>query len=424
MRQKFTVMNKDLAKIIIAENQKLISNVKFYQRDYQFDEHLNYVLVGLRRAGKSYLLYQQIHTLLQQGHDISEILYFNFEDDRLDSVKIEDLDLIKTSYEEMFDTKPFIFLDEVQNVEGWEKFARRLADQKYRVFITGSNAKMLSSQIATTLGGRYMVQEVYPYSFKEFLLTRNINLNEKNAIYDYRKEILKYLEPYFTFGGLPESIDIQDKRNWLSNLFNKIFFGDLIARYNVRNTEALKTLIRKLAENVKQPSSYSRLANIVSSIGKKINIETVSDYLKYLNESWLMLPIENIVAKIADKVTNKKYYFVDNGILNLFLLDSKTSLLENIVAVNLSRRYPGEVFYYMSGVEVDFYVRSENIAIQVSYSIADAETRAREVGALAEIDKHLNPSRLVIVTKDEEDVLQTQKGSKVDVVPLWKWLME
>ena len=360
-------MNKDLAKIIIAENQKLILGVKFYPRDYQFDEHLNYVLVGLRRAGKSYLLYQQIHTLLQQGHDITEMLYFNFEDDRLDSLTTEDLNLIKTAYEEMFDCKPFVFLDEVQNVDGWERFARRLADQKYRVFITGSNAKMLSSQIATTLGGRYMIKEVFPYSFKEFLLTKNININEKNAIYDYRKEILKFLESYFTFGGLPESVEVQDKRNWLSNLFNKVFFGDLIARYNIRNTEALKTLIRKLAENIKQPSSYSRLANIISSIGKKINTETISDYLRRLNESWLILPVENIVAKLADKVTNKKYYFIDNGVLNLFLLDSKTSLLENIVAVSLSKRYPGELFYYMSGVEVDFFVRSQNTAPSIVF---------------------------------------------------------
>ena len=417
-------MNKDLAKIIIAENQKLILGVKFYPRDYQFDEHLNYVLVGLRRAGKSYLLYQQIHTLLQQGHDITEMLYFNFEDDRLDSLTTEDLNLIKTAYEEMFDCKPFVFLDEVQNVDGWERFARRLADQKYRVFITGSNAKMLSSQIATTLGGRYMIKEVFPYSFKEFLLTKNININEKNAIYDYRKEILKFLESYFTFGGLPESVEVQDKRNWLSNLFNKVFFGDLIARYNIRNTEALKTLIRKLAENIKQPSSYSRLANIISSIGKKINTETVSDYLRRLNESWLILPVENIVAKLADKVTNKKYYFIDNGVLNLFLLDSKTSLLENIVAVSLSKRYPGELFYYMSGVEVDFFVRSQNTAIQVSYSIAAPETREREIGALAEIERHLSPSRLIIITKDEEDILETATGKKVEVVPLWKFLLE
>jgi len=417
-------MNKDLAKIIIAENQKLILGVKFYPRDYQFDEHLNYVLVGLRRAGKSYLLYQQIHTLLQQGHDITEMLYFNFEDDRLDSLTTEDLNLIKTAYEEMFDCKPFVFLDEVQNVDGWERFARRLADQKYRVFITGSNAKMLSSQIATTLGGRYMIKEVFPYSFKEFLLTKNININEKNAIYDYRKEILKFLESYFTFGGLPESVEVQDKRNWLSNLFNKVFFGDLIARYNIRNTEALKTLIRKLAENIKQPSSYSRLANIISSIGKKINTETISDYLRRLNESWLILPVENIVAKLADKVTNKKYYFIDNGVLNLFLLDSKTSLLENIVAVSLSKRYPGELFYYMSGVEVDFFVRSQNTAIQVSYSIAAPETREREIGALAEIERYLSPSRLIIITKDEEDILETATGKKVEVVPLWKFLLE
>ena len=417
-------MNKDLIKQIILENQKLIQNVEFYHRDYQFENSLNYVLVGLRRAGKSYLLYQQIHTLLKNGHNLSEILYFNFEDDRLDFIKLEDLDLIKTCYEEMFDYKPVMFLDEIQNVDGWEKFARRLADQKFRVYITGSNAKMLSSQIATTLGGRYMIKEVFPYSFKEFLQTKNINLNEKNVLYGFRNEIIKFSENYFNFGGLPESVDVQDKRDWLSNLFNKIFFGDLIARYNVRNTEALKMLIRKLAENVKQPTSYSRLANIVSSIGKKINVETVSDYLNYLNESWLILPIENIVAKIQDKMTVKKYYFVDNGILNLFLTDSKTSLLENIVAINLVRRYKNEVFYYMSGVEVDFYVRSESLAIQVSYSIADTITRGREVSALLEIEKHLTPSRLVIITKDEEETIETPSGGKIEVIPLWKFLVE
>ena len=138
----------------------------------------------------------------------------------------------------------------------------------------------------------------------------------------------------------------------------------------------------------------------------------------------MILPVENIVAKLADKVTNKKYYFIDNGVLNLFLLDSKTSLLENIVAVSLSKRYPGELFYYMSGVEVDFFVRSQNTAIQASYSIAAPETREREIGALAEIERHLSPSRLIIITKDEEDILETATGKKVEVVPLWKFLLE
>jgi len=415
-------MNKDLIKYIIAENQKIISEIDFYERDYKFEDNLNYVLVGLRRAGKSYLMYQIIRSILNRGHKMSEILYFNFEDDRIDGLKLEDLDLIKTCYEEMFDYKPFIFLDEIQNIDRWEKFARRLADQKYRVYITGSNAKMLSSQISTTLGGRFMVKEVFPYSFSEFLKPLNINTEEKNFIYSQHSNILKYSEKYFKNGGLPEITNIVDKRDWLSNLFNKIFFGDLIARYNIRNTEALKILIKKLAENVKQPSSYSRLANMISAAGRKINLETVSDYLNYLSESWLILPVENIAAKIADKVSNKKYYFIDNGILNLFLMNSDTSLLENIVAVNLIRRYKTEVFYYMSGVEVDFFVRSKKTAVQVSYSISDPQTREREVKALLTIFSHFEADRLIIITKEEEETIQ-ENGKTIEVIPLWKFLL-
>lgn len=416
-------MEKDTIKLIIAENQRNIKNMTFVHRNYVFEDNLNYVLVGLRRAGKSYLMYQQIHELIKQGHDISEILYFNFEDDRIDQLKLEDLDLIKTCYEEMFDSKPIFFLDEIQNIDRWEKFARRLADQKYRVYITGSNAKMLSSEIATTLGGRYMIQEVYPFAYQEYLLAQNIDISQPNSLYTNRNAILKNIDTYFRFGGLPELTMVQDKRAWISNLFNKIFFGDIMSRYKIRNEEALKVLIKKLAENVKQPSSYSRLANIVSSIGKKISYETISEYLRYMNESWLILPIENIVAKIADKATNKKYYFIDNGILNLFLMNSDTSLLENIVANNLSRRYPGEVFYYMTDVEVDFYVRSCNTAIQVSYAINDPETQKREIKALLTISKHLNPSRLVIITKDQEETIETE-GSKIEIIPLWKFLIE
>ncbi len=416
------IMNKDLVKIIIAENQRLIRNIEYTKRNYVFESNLNYVLVGLRRAGKSYLMYQQINELVKQGHDISEILYFNFEDDRLDEIKLEDLDTIKSCYEEMYDHKPILFLDEIQNVEKWEKFARRLADQKYRVYITGSNAKMLSAEIATTLGGRYMIQEVYPFSYSEYLLSQGIDLSTPNAIFSQRKEILKNIDQYFRFGGLPELSMVQDKRVWLSNLHNKIFFGDLIQRHKIRNEEALKLLIKKLAENVKQPSSYTRLANIVSSIGKKISYETISEYLRYMNESWLILPIENIVGKIADRATNKKYYFIDNGILNLFLMDSDTSLLENIVAINLSRRFPNEVFYYQTDIEVDFYVRSENTAIQVSYAMHDPETKQREIKALLTIAQHINPSRLIIITKDEEETIETE-GRKIEVVPLWKFLL-
>lgn len=414
--------NKDLIKDIIIENQRLVSAVKFYQRDYVFEDGLNYVLVGLRRAGKSYLMYQRIHQLLASGHHIEEICYFNFEDDRLGVMALADLDTIKTVFEEMFDTQPVFFFDEIQVVEGWEKFARRLADQKYRVYVTGSNAKMLSSEIATTLGGRFLVKEVFPLSFAEYLSFVGIDVSKKNALHLYKKEILRHFETYFRFGGLPEVMNVSDKRSWLSGLFNKVFFGDLIARYDIRNDFGLRLLAKKLAESVKQPSSYNRLANVVTSAGKKTSTDTVIDYVSYMSESWLLLPVENIIGKLTERNTQRKYYFIDNGILNLFLTDPETSLLENMVAIHLVKRWGDRVFFYHNGVEVDFYLPDAERLIQVVYSLDDPETLQRETEALAKVAKRLNVSDLLIITKDEETVLEN-KGKTINVVPLWKWLL-
>lgn len=399
-----------------------MSKIKFEKRQYRLEANANYVFVGLRRAGKSYLMYQQIHHLLEQGHSIDEILYFNFEDDRIDIVDISDLDLIKCCYEEMYEHQPIFFLDEIQNIKGWEKFARRLADMGYRVYITGSNAKMLSSEIATTLGGRYLIKDIYPFSFKEFLAFKRIDMSDRNAIYKYRGDIIKSYEEYFYEGGLPETLQMSDKRAWLSSLFNKIFFGDLVARHQIRNDFALRIMIRKMAESVKQPTSYSRIASIVSTVGKKISVDTVIDYISYLQESWLMLPYENIAAKLIDKEANRKYYFIDNGILNLFLVDSATSLLENQVAIRLRQLYGEKVYFYNQGIEVDFVVYDEGVAIQVSYSLQDSDTEKREVDALVKLNKALPMQKMIIITKDEEKEI-VKSGITIQVIPVWKWLI-
>ena len=416
------MLSKDLIKDIIIENQRFISSVSFHERDYAFEDAQNYVLVGLRRAGKSYLLYQRIHQLLEKGYRMEEICYFNFEDDRLGIMTLADLDIIKSAYEEMFDTQPVFFFDEIQIVEGWEKFARRLADQKYRVYITGSNAKMLSSEIATILGGRYMIKEVFPLSFAEYLSFLGINVKEKNALHLHRKEIAKHFETYFRFGGLPEVMNVADKRSWLSGLFNKVFFGDLIARYDIRNDFGLRILAKKLAESVKQPSSYNRLANVVSSTGKKTSTDTVIDYVNYMCESWLLLPLENIIGKLTERNTQRKYYFIDNGILNLFLPDPETSLLENMVAINLIRKYKNEVCFYHNGVEVDFYLPEQKKLLQTSYSLQDESTFQRETEALIKVSKRLEANDLMIITKDEETILE-KDGKTIQVMPLWKWLL-
>lgn len=419
-------MEKDIIKRLIMEYQQLVEHVQLVKREIELSPSLNYVLVGLRRAGKSYLLYQHINELLADGHRIEEILYFNFEDDRLGEMSLADLDMIKTCYEEMFPYRPMFFLDEIQNVEGWEHFARRLADQQYRVYITGSNAKMLSLEIAGTLGGRYMVQGVTPYSFREYLSASGVALSPNWLYSPLRTEVVRHFDAYFRFGGLPEVQALPDKmrRAWINNLYNKIFFGDILMRYSVRNTASLKVLVRKLAESDMQPLSFSRLANIVSSTGIKIRVETVIDYLDYAKDSCLIFDVENYAGKLADKVMNKKYYFADNGLLNLFLMDPETSLLENIVAIRLHSIYDDLCFYH-NGVEVDFYLWEQQVAIQVSYSLKNEETRKREVTALQKLSNAVPVRRRMIITFDEEEIIDMSDGDcRIEVIPVWRWLLE
>lgn len=393
--------------MLISEYQAYVSQVELIPRNVELVDELNYVFVGLRHAGKSYLMFQRIAQLIEQGHKKEEILYFNFEDDRIDSLDVKDLDLIKTCYEEMYDSRPIFFLDEIQLVDRWEKFARRLADQKYQVYITGSNAKMLSSEIATTLGGRYMIHEVYPYSFQEYLNANGIDIHEKNAIFTFGKQIIKLANTYFKHGGLPETVGMKEPRSWMSNLFSKIFFGDLVARYRIRNDYALRVMIRKMAESIKQPLSYNRIASIVSSTGKKLSTDAAIDYVEYMTETWLILPYENLYGKLQDKESNRKYYFTDNGLLHLFLIDANTSLLENIVAITLRRKYgDGSYFWNSKNTEVDFVVPEEGLAVQVSYSMADADTFKRETDALIKLDSVQSITKMVVVTMEEESCVE------------------
>ena len=392
-------------------------------RSIRLSDGLNYVLVGLRRSGKSYILYQKFNALIANGHSADEMLLLNFEDERLAGIKIDELNTILDCYGELYPHKPILFLDEIQVVEGWEHFARRLADQKYRVYITGSNAKMLGTEIAGTLGGRYMVQPVYPYSFSEFLNANGLP-PEKNWEYTpQRLAIARLFEQFFRFGGLPELTDVETplKRQWLQNLFDKIFFGDILLRYNIRNTAAVEILIKKLAESVKQPSSFTRLANIMSTVGTKISSETVTDYISYAKESCMIFEIENYAAKLAERTSNKKYYFIDNGLLNLFLFDPATSLLENMVASTLFRTGK-EICYYHNGVEVDFLLWEDGHALQVCYSMQQPETRSREINALVTLAKKMPLTRMTIVTYSDRETIDTPAG-QIHVIPAPEWLL-
>ena len=212
-------MDKQLLKSVMLDNQKEVQRYEVFKRDFHFEDFGNYVLIGIRRAGKSFLIYQRIQQLLTEGVGWDSMLYINFEDERLDGLQVSELNLIIEAHLEMYGKRPILFLDEIQNIEGWEKFARRLADEKYKVYITGSNAKMLSREIATTLGGRYWNADVYPYSFFEYLKAKNITLATNWMYGKQSAEVSKLFNDYFSFGGFPELVDIIAKRAWLNEPF-------------------------------------------------------------------------------------------------------------------------------------------------------------------------------------------------------------
>lgn len=419
-------MDKQILKSIMLDNQKDIQQYEVFKRDFEFEEFGNYVFVGIRRAGKSFLLYQRMQQLLAEGIGWDSMLYVNFEDERLIGMQSSDLNLIIEAHLEMYGTRPILFLDEIQNVDGWEKFVRRLADTKYRVYVTGSNAKMLSSDVQTTLGARYIIINVYPYSFKEFLNVHQTKFDELALLAtETRAIVMNRFIDYFYHGGFPEGALLKAKRNYLTSVYQKIYLGDIASRNGIGNTFGLKVMIKKLAESVRQPMSFNRIANVVSTTGSKLSTSSAIKYMEYAESAWLILRINNIAAKLAEKESNCKYYFTDNGILNLFLIDGNTSLLENLVAISLIRKFGTEdsVFFYNKGIEVDFYIPSEEWAIQVSYSIKDPDTRCRETEALLKIKNALPCKRFSIITFDEEETV-LMGDTTIEVISVWKWLLK
>ncbi|MCL2073672.1 MAG: ATP-binding protein [Marinilabiliaceae bacterium] len=416
-------MNKEIIKRLIAEKQSDILSIKLIERPLKLESEVNYVFVGLRRAGKSYMMYQHINSLIvSKRASIKEILYINFEDERISGIKADELGLLLDAYNEMFDSKPIIFLDEIQIILGWEKFVRRLADSQYRVFITGCNAQMLNKEIYTTLGGRFLVKEVLPFSFKEYLNYNRIFLDKNWEYNNLRSKVIKEFGNYFYYGGFAESFTIKDKRSWLNALYQKILLGDIIARNSIRNENAIRVLVKKLAESVMQPSSITRLKNIVESTGSKISLNTLNDYLQYLNDAFLVFGISNFSDKLSEKETFKKRYFYDNGLVYNFLFDPESILLENITALNLKKIYDTDLFFFKKNIEVDFFIPKENKAIQVAYSIANDVTRNREVSALIKLSEIHKLESLEIITFDEDSTLNVN-GKIINIIPIWKWLI-
>lgn len=421
-------MNRDSLKQIMIDQKDIYLNNPLVPRQYSLESNVNYCFVGIRRTGKSYMMYQQIKQLEASGIPLSQIVYVNFEDERLLEMTAEDLNLILEIGLEISgtDVRPYLFLDEIQNINGWEKFVRRIADMKYRINITGSNSKMLSSEIASTLGGRFVIINVYPYSFSEYLSANHMEKNYLDTISTRdRADIQNQYNEYITYGAFPELVEIKNKRAFLNSIYQTVYLGDIITRNKITNDFAVRLILKKIAESVTKPLSFSRLTNIIKSTGLSIGKQTVINYVGYMTDSYLLFALQNYAAKLVEKETFPKYYFMDTGLLGLMLLDCKSAQLENLVAIELLRRYGAEnVYFFENNVEIDFYVPSDNLAIQVSMQVLDdMDTRERETRAFVKLNNFIPGSKCILITNSEEGVLDCG-GVHIEVIPIWKWLLE
>ncbi len=406
---------------------EVIRSTAIVARNYTFPNPANYIVVGMRRGGKSTLLYDQAKRLVQSGLSWNQIIYVNFEDERLSEFTDQDFQDIVQTAKELSQDESVYFLDEIQNIDGWERFARRMADSGARVYITGSNAKMLSSEMESRLGGRYLTREVYPYAFDEYLRAREITYGEmelhttkalgqiQGAALSYRKE-----------GGFPESVHYPVKREYAENVYQKILLGDIAARNNIRNVDAFRILIKKIAETVMHEVSYSKLHGTMKSIGVKISKDSVITYIGYAEDAYLLFRTQNFVGAFADKETNPRYYFCENAILNLFLVNKDAVLLENLVAVCLYKKYKKGLYFYKSdktGVDIDFYVPEQNLMIQAAYSVRESIARERELKSIVRYAKQSEESLtyLIVTAEEEEEILEDEV--RIQVIPLYKFLL-
>lgn len=415
---------KEIVRSIIREGQEMLASVDLYDRPYEFEPHGRYVLVGVRQSGKSYMLYKRVRQLMAEGHHLEEFLYIDFDDERLLEMTADDFDVILQTYKSIFPHKPIILFDEVQNIDGWEHFARCMANQKYLTFISGSNAKMLSRDIHTTLGNRYFDEVIFPYSFVEYLGAQGIVLNKEWACGSIRFMVEQQFKKYLQWGGFPELLLFNNKRRWLNDVYQKILLNDIILRNNIKNEMALRLSFKRLAESVTKPIAYNRIANLVKGTGVATTATSVMQYAEYAKEAYMLIALSNYASKCVEKETIKKHYFIDNGLLSVFLTGTTSPFLENVCAIHLYRKYREELYFYNRNIEVDFIIPDEKYAIQACTTLTDEDTKKREVEALVKLDKTEDFKRMVIVTLDEEDAITVSNGKTIEVMPAWKWLLE
>lgn len=395
------------------------------------------VCIGVRRSGKSTYLFQMMDRLLKEGLPRENILYLNFFDDRLHNLKHESLGLITEAYYSLYPEKKntetvYCFFDEIQAVAGWEPFVDRLMrTEKCEVFLTGSSARMLSREIATQMRGRALSWELFPFSFREFLDYKSIDstgpLSTKG-----RLTIQKAFDEYWETGGFPEvaGLDRHLRIKIHQEYFHAILFRDLVERHDVSHPKAVTDLAHRLIDNTASLYSVNSLTGYLKSLGHKAPKSAVSDYLQWFEDAYFLFTVQIFDASLARTKTNpKKIYCVDHAIVTSVasgILINSGHLLENLVFTALRRVSP-DIYYckLKNGLEVDFIAQLQNryrLLIQVCESMAEPQTRKREISALSEVMAELGLKSGTIVTRNDEERIKVENGY-IEVVPAWRFLL-
>jgi len=420
-------MIKDIVYQHKLEKENLISKKYIFREKLNFakkfiDSDLIKIITGPRRAGKSVASF----LLLKE----KKFAYLNFDDENL--LKVENYDEIIKAIFEVYPESKYLFFDEIQNLKNWEIFVNKLHRRGYNLIITGSNAKLLSKELATSLTGRYIPIEIFPFSFSEFLDAKGWEIEkEKVNVPEIQGKILNYLDEYMRNGGFPEVVVKNlEARTYLETLSNSILFKDVVKRYNLRFSQKIYDLNNYLNSNFSLEFSFSKLKNILDFR----STVTLQNYLSYLEESFLVFILNRFSFKVKEQIkTPKKVYIVDNGFCSYmspgFSMDYG-KLMENLVFVEIMRRgykLNKDVFFYKTrnNKEVDFILKKGiNIEklIQVCYKIEDLRTKERETKALIEASQDLDCDDLLVITWDVEDEKISQ-GKKIKFIPIWKWLL-
>jgi len=416
-------MNKERLKEIILD-QKEVFSVKsgLIERDIPLETYIKtsqiVVITGVRRCGKSSLLF-----LIKQRMQLSDsdYCYFNFDDERIPA-DVSVLDEIYKLHLEEYGKEPVLFLDEIQNVKNWEKFVNRMYEQDIKVYVTGSNANLLSSEISTSLTGRNKIIELFPFSFKEFLRLNSKDYELQRMTTKTKALIIKDFNSYLKFGGFPLVIKEQDLE-LINSYFQDILYRDIIARYHLSQVDEIKQIGLFFAANIGKIFSYTTLQKIS---GVK-SLSSIKDYLFYYTQSYLFFYLKKFDFSVKKQImSSKKVYSIDAGFANRIgfsFSKNKERILENLVYLELLRR--GKDVYYFAGKNECDFILKEGLkiveAIQVSYRIDRDNEQWEYAGLIEAIQAYQIPESLIL-TYDFEDTIEIN-STKIKILPVWKWLL-